>query len=102
MTPVEVFGIVVRTFGLSFSIYGIWYLIYGIATSAGLPEDGPGYEQSYYISGLFSLVVGLYFLKGARAVIRFSYGDNYEQGDGCVPSKSAELPANGEGDIAAG
>jgi hypothetical protein len=73
MKPSQVFGIVVRTFGLLFSLYGIWYLVYGVATTLGLPEDQPGYEESYYLSGIISLAAGLYLLRGAPFLMRFSY-----------------------------
>lgn len=82
MSPVEIFGIVVRTYGLSMSIYAIWYLVYGVATSMGLPEDAPGYGTSYYISGSLFLAVGLYFLRGAPAVIRLSYPTNVQSDPG--------------------
>lgn len=73
MKPRDVFGIIVRVFGLALAFYAIWYFIYGIATLAGMPEDEPGYLTAYFLSGGFCLVMGLYLLRGAPALIRFSY-----------------------------
>lgn len=73
MTPRDIFGIVVRTFGLSLFIYAIWYLAYGVATVAGLPEEGPGYMIGYFITGGIYFIIGLYLLRGAPFLIRFSY-----------------------------
>jgi hypothetical protein len=73
MKPSQVFGIIVRTFGLLLTVYSMWYLAYGIATTLGLPEDAPGYEESYYLSGLVCFFLGLYCLRGAPLIVRFSY-----------------------------
>jgi hypothetical protein len=73
MKPSDMFGIVIRSFGLCLVLYAVWYLVYGVATSCGLPEDAPGYGISYYISGIVSLVLGLYLLRGATLLIKFAY-----------------------------
>ena len=73
MTPSQIFGIVIRVFGLTMSLFAVWYFVYGIATSLGLPEDMPGYGIAYYISGGTFLLLGLYLLRGAPGLLRFSY-----------------------------
>ncbi len=78
MTPSQIFGIIIRVFGLTMSIYAVWYLVYGIATSLGLPEDMPGYRIGYFISGGTFLVLGLYLLRGAPGLVRFSYPNSDE------------------------
>ncbi len=73
MKPHDVFGIIVRMFGLSLTVYAIWYLLYGFATMAGLPQNQAGIGVSFFISGGMFLVVGLYLLRGAPALMRYAY-----------------------------
>jgi hypothetical protein len=75
MKPREIFGLIVRVFGLSLFFYAIWYLIFGIATVMGLLEEMPGYGLSYFLTGLFFLGFGLYLLRGAPGLMRYSYPD---------------------------
>lgn len=79
MNPSQVFGIVIRVYGLTISSYAVWYLVYGIATSLGLPEDMPGDKIGYFISGSTFLALGLYFLRGAPGLVRFSYPTRKEE-----------------------
>ena len=77
MNPRDIFGIIIRTFGLSLFVYAIWFLAYGIATVAGLPEDVPGYKVGYFITGGVHFAIGLYLLRGAPGIIRFSYPSHH-------------------------
>ena len=70
MRPPEVFGIVIRSFGLTITLYSIWLLLSSISLSlAGLGEGTAG----FVITQIAALVLGIYFLRGAPVVVRFSY-----------------------------
>ncbi len=79
MNAPQIFGIVIRVYGLTITFYAVWYLVYGIATSLGLPEDMPGDEIGYFISGGTFLALGLYLLRGAPGLMRFSYPTSKEE-----------------------
>ena len=88
MTPKEIFGIIVRTLGLFFFIYALYNLLYGIAFCAGILDRNPDYKIAYFVTGTFFFVIGLYLLRGAPLLIRFSYppgksttGDQYATTD---------------------
>ncbi|PIQ83397.1 MAG: hypothetical protein COV75_07655 [Candidatus Omnitrophica bacterium CG11_big_fil_rev_8_21_14_0_20_63_9] len=73
MAPPQVFGIVVRSFGLSFFVYSLWYLLYGVATALAMEGTYPKWRIAYFVSGGLFLLVSLYFLKGAKHLVKFCY-----------------------------
>jgi hypothetical protein len=69
MRAPDVFGIVIRVFGLALSLYCLWSLLSGIA----LALEGLGASTAFYLREIGGIVLGIYFLKGAPIVMRFSY-----------------------------
>jgi hypothetical protein len=70
MRPPEMFGIVVRVFGLAISLYSLWLLLSTIALSL----EGLGEGTAWFaFMEIAALVVGIYLLRGAPIVVRFSY-----------------------------
>jgi hypothetical protein len=70
MRPPEVFGVVIRAFGLAISLYSLWLLVSTIA----LALEGLGEGTLWFaLTQVAALVLGIYFLRGAPAVVRFSY-----------------------------
>ena len=70
MRPPEAFGVAIRVFGLAITLYSLWLLLSTLALLfAGLGEGTAG----FFIMQIVALVVGIYFLRGAPVVLRFSY-----------------------------
>jgi hypothetical protein len=70
MRPPEVFGIVIRGFGLAITLYSLWLLLSTIA----LALEGLGEGTAWFaVMQIAALVLGVYFLRGAPAVVHFSY-----------------------------
>lgn len=72
MRSSDVFGIVVRVFGLSMTLYSLWSLATNIALSLSVPEMD-GLTAWFAITGIAGVVLGIYFLRGAPLLLRFSY-----------------------------
>jgi hypothetical protein len=70
MRAAEVFGIVIRVFGLSMTVYSLWSLMTTIAISMSGVDSGAAW---FFITGIAGVAVGIYFLRGAPHVLRFSY-----------------------------
>jgi len=73
MTPQQCFGIIIRTFGLILSLLSFYYFFtaaYLRMSSYQRPHAPP---STYAVYGVMSLLVSLYFLKGASGLIRFCY-----------------------------
>ena len=81
MSAKELFGVVLRLIGLVLCLLSLWYFIYVPVVLFG-PEvpGGPPFYQ-YLISGMICLVIGLYFLRGAPHVARFSYPEPHKKSD---------------------
>jgi len=72
MQPSDVFGIVVRVLGLTLTVYSLWSLITNIAISLSVPGVD-GITVWFVVTAIVGIVVGLYFLRGAPRLLRFSY-----------------------------
>jgi hypothetical protein len=73
MTAKDLFGVIVRMAGLFITFSGIAYFLSGIFRSLS-PNDPSGHQDFTY--GIVSLVVGLYFLRGAPLLMRYCYPDH--------------------------
>jgi hypothetical protein len=69
MNPVEIFGVVVRTAGLLLTLMAFGFL-FSAALSA---TPGPA------LFGTAWLVIGLWLLRGGRAVVGFAYPEGLVQ-----------------------
>ena len=70
MRPPEVFGVVIRSFGLAMTLYSFWLLLSTISLSL----EGLGGGTAWFaITQIAALVLGIYLLRGAPAVVHFSY-----------------------------
>jgi len=70
MKPSDMFGIVIRVFGLAMTVYSLWSLVSSIALAlAGVDVI----SAWFFISAIGGVVLGIYFLRGAPHVLRFSY-----------------------------
>ncbi len=75
MTPIKVFGVVVRSVGLVLLVYSVWYLLYGAATILGMEGTQHDWRVAYFVSGGLFLSLSLYLLRGARHLVRFCYSE---------------------------
>jgi hypothetical protein len=72
MRPPEVFGLVVRVLGLTMTMYSLWSLVTNIAISMSVPGVD-GITVWFVVTAIVGVVVGIYFLRGAPRLLRFSY-----------------------------
>lgn len=86
MTARECFGVAIRTIGLLVLVASVMYLYSGLAILFvhGMPRTYPLF--SYLGAFGVSLIVGLYFLRGAPQLVSFAY-----------PSGKASADAGNEG-----
>ena len=82
MKPRDCFGVVVRAFGLVLTLFSLFYF-YGAVAAAISPALGRGGTPIYYIGiGAVMVSVGLYLLRGAPLLLRYSYGKDEHDPDG--------------------
>ncbi len=72
MKPSDVFGIVVRVLGLTLTVYSLWSLVTNIAISLSVPGVD-GITVWFVVTAIVGVAVGIYFLRGAPRLLRFSY-----------------------------
>ena len=74
MNPKESFGVVVRAVGLIVSCAALLYFLSALLLLV-VPNYRAGVSPAwhYLLSGLVSLVPGIYLLRGAPHVVRFAY-----------------------------
>jgi hypothetical protein len=72
MEPPDAFGIVVRTVGLILTLIAVWLIGAAILNLVG---GGPGNVVGLLISGVPALFIGLWFLGGAKDLVRFVFRD---------------------------
>jgi len=66
----ELFGVIVRTIGLIFVLTALWQVFSAILNLVG---GGPGNVVVMLLYGIPALLVGLWFLRGAKALISFAF-----------------------------
>jgi hypothetical protein len=66
----EAFGVVIRSVGLLLVLAAIWSLFFAALNVVG---GGPGNTGAMIITGVPTLVVGLWLLRGAPALVRFAF-----------------------------
>ncbi len=72
MRPSDVFGIVVRVFGLTLTLYSLWSLATNIAIFLSMESVDAG-TVWFVVTAIVGVAVGIYFLRGAPRLLRFSY-----------------------------
>jgi hypothetical protein len=72
MRPPEAFGIILRILGLFMMVYCLWSLFLGIAIYSSSEVADLGMVWSFIIP-IVGIPLGLYLLRGAPHVLRFSY-----------------------------
>jgi hypothetical protein len=72
MRPSDVFGIVVRVFGLTITLYSLWSLVTNIVISLSMENVDAG-TVWFVVTAIVGIAVGIYFLRGAPRLLRFSY-----------------------------
>jgi hypothetical protein len=73
MSGKDLFGVVVRTFGLACFTWGLWNLLIGVAQAAHIVTDVEEETSAYIVAGMGSVLLSLYFLRGAPQLMRFCY-----------------------------
>ncbi len=73
MKPSELFGVVVRTIGLIIFLTALFQVFIGILNLVG---GGPGNVVGMLLYGIPALLVGLWFLRGAKALISFAFAED--------------------------
>lgn len=72
----DLFGVVVRTLALLLSLLSLWWLAYGLAEALGAPEQTRGEMSAYVIGGLVLGAISIGMLRGAAAIVGFSYPED--------------------------
>ena len=70
MKPSELFGVIVRAIGLPLVLAALWQLLGAVVNLVG---GGPGNVVAMFMTGIPALVVGLWFLRGAKALVSFAF-----------------------------
>lgn len=73
MKPEDVFGIILRVLGLGFLTAFIIYSYSLVAAILQGPIEGSSHPVAYVVAMVVCLTAGLYFLRGAKLLIRFCY-----------------------------
>ena len=81
MKPRDLFGVVIRSIGVLVLVGGVFYLYSAVVATL---EPGKPYASSplsYIGASVISLLVSVYFLRGAPHLVRFAYGRESEDSD---------------------
>ena len=78
MTPVQLFGVVVRSLGLLVTIYGIGAGLFGLLALLGA-DPAPAFI--ILAAAIALLTVGLWLLRGAKLLVAFAYPETAEAAD---------------------
>lgn len=78
MKPSDIFGVVVRTIGLLLIMGSMWAVFWAFVI---ILFGGPGSFVGMIIGSIPSLFVGVWFLGGAKAIIRIAYPDEFDKGE---------------------
>lgn len=70
MKPSEVFGVVIRTIGLLLLMFAVAQFLMALLNLMG---GGPGNAAAMILGGTPSLLVGLWFLRGAPIIVSYAY-----------------------------
>ena len=70
MTPVQLFGVVVRALGLVMIVYGVGMGFFGLIA---LVSPNPGVFIIILPATIVLLAAGLWLLRGAKSLIEFAY-----------------------------
>ncbi len=73
MKPSEMFGVMVRTIGLIIFLTVLCQVLIAILNLVG---GGPGNVVGMLLYGIPALLVGLWFLRGAKALISFAFPED--------------------------
>ncbi len=73
MKPSELFGVIVRTIGLILVLSALCQVFIAILNLVG---GGPGNVVGMLLYGIPALLVGLWFLRGAKALICFAFAED--------------------------
>ncbi len=73
MKPSEMFGVIVRTIGLVIVLTALFQVFFAILNLVG---GGPGNVVVMLLYGIPALLVGLWFLRGAKALISFAFPED--------------------------
>ena len=72
MTAKDLFGVIIRIVGLFITVLGVAYFLGGVFGTHP-PDDPTGSQHISY--GIVCLIAGLYLLRGAPLLMRYSYPD---------------------------
>ncbi|MBN2128483.1 MAG: hypothetical protein JW741_03270 [Sedimentisphaerales bacterium] len=70
MNAADVFGVIVRTIGLLILLGALWQIALGLLALLG---GGPYNTIALLLSGIPALLLGLWFLKGAKFLMAYAY-----------------------------
>jgi len=80
MKPSDMFAVVVRAFGLWLVLWSLWSLIGAIANLRGfLAEIQRDEMRASFLFAVAGGIAGLYLLRGAPGLIKFSFPDTSDQ-----------------------
>ena len=88
MQPREVFGIVVRATGLMCFLYGLYCAMLWFQFATGFTHT---LESGIKPQTVFWVAVGVVFIRGADAIMRFAYPSRHSE---ALVSQAVEKPAS--------
>ena len=79
MKPKDCFGIVIRAFSRFVLLLGFYYLLVSVYVFVipGMSHKSP--LTAYMANGFTLIIISLYLLRGAPALIRFCYPDSEQK-----------------------
>ena len=77
MKSSELFGVLVRIIGLVIVLTALCQIAFAILNLIG---GGPGNVGAMLLYGIPALLVGLWFLRGARALVSFAFPEDTREG----------------------
>lgn len=70
MNASDLFGVIVRTIGLLMLLAALWQISWALLNLVG---GGPGNAVALLLSGIPTLLLGWWFLRGARWLVSCAY-----------------------------
>ncbi len=72
MTASDLFGVIVRTIGLLMLLAALWQIAWALLNLVG---GGPGNAVALLLGGVPTLLLGWWFLRGARRLVSYAYAE---------------------------
>jgi hypothetical protein len=78
MSPVKIFGLVIRICGLGLFIYSGFNLVFIIPALLRIPGTSANYGMQWNLLAFGFFLLSIYFLRGAPRLLKFCYPNESE------------------------